>query len=101
MLPYEEPVELCHAQYWVPSPMLLYPCAVAMTYCALSLPLAVVFPKCEAARTASAANCDCLGLDGAALALSYQYSTKMNDGSPAGVLEVLQNTVPLATLWQY
>src|SRR5215469_10471837 len=70
-LPYEELVELCHAQYCVPNPLALAPCAVAITYWTLAFEELLVLPKCAAARAASAANCDCFGLDGAALALSY------------------------------
>src|SRR5713101_2273543 len=94
-------VELCQAQYCVPKPVALFPCAVAITYCTLALLLEVVFPKCWAALTASAASCDCLGRDGAEDALSYQKPTRLPAGLPAGVPAPLQNRVPLGTPWQY
>src|SRR5690349_19543995 len=90
-------VELCQAQYCVPNPDALLPCAVAITYCTLALLLEAVFPKCWAARTASAASCDCLGRDGAEDALSYQNPARIPVGLPAGVPAPLQNTVPLDT----
>src|SRR5215472_17485538 len=77
MLPYDELVALCHAQYCVPNPLALFPCAVAITYCTLALLEEVVLPKCAAAFTASAASCDWEGCEGAAEALSYQTSAKM------------------------
>src|SRR5215475_12875391 len=100
-LPYEELVELCHAQYCVPNPLALAPCAVAITYWTLAFEELFVLPKCTAARAASAANCDCFGLDGAALALSYQYPARIPTVFPADVPTPLQNVVPLATPWQY
>src|SRR5579875_3094224 len=72
-----------------------------MTYCTLALLVAEVLPKKAAARTASAASCDCVGLDGAAAALSYQAATKIPVWLPAGVPAPLQKYVPLATPWQY
>src|SRR5215471_10742313 len=100
-LPYDEFDELCHAQYCVPNPVALAPCAVAITYCTFALLAAVVLPKCAAARAASEAICDCLGLEGAALWLSYQYPARSPTGFPAAFPAPLQKIVPLATPWQY
>src|SRR5579863_6134584 len=100
MLPDEELVALCQAQYCVPNPVALFPCAVAITYCTLALLEAVVLPKWLAAFTASAASCDCVGCVGAAEALSAQELVKMPSGLPAGV-PLVQNTVPLPTPSQY
>ncbi len=58
MLPYDELVALCQAQYRVPNPLALFPVAVAITYWTLALLPAVVLPKYAAAFTASAASCD-------------------------------------------
>src|SRR5712691_10321146 len=101
MLPEDELVELCHAQYCVPNPLALFPVAVAITYWTLALLPAVVLPKCTAAFAASAASCDCEGRDGARDALSYQKPAKMPVGLPAAVPAPLQKMVPLATPWQY
>src|SRR5579864_4693635 len=101
MLPYDELVALCQAQYCVPNPVGLFPCAVAITYCTLALLEEVVLPKCAAAFTASAASCDCEGCDGAAEPLSDQTPAKMPGGLLLGVPLLLQNRVPLPTPWQY
>src|SRR5579863_5311509 len=82
MLPNDELVALCQAQYCVPNPLALFPVAVAITYWTLALPEAVVLPKCAAALTASAASCDCDGRDGAEVALSGQTPAKMPDWLP-------------------
>ena len=93
-MPTVELVELWYAQYCEPKPLELFPVAVAITYCTLALLEALLLPKYCAALTASAAICDWRGLDGAALALSFQTPAKMPDGLPAAVPEPLQKTVP-------
>src|SRR5438046_1343501 len=96
-------MELCHAQYCVPNPLALLWVAVLMTYWAVALDEVVVFPKCAAAATASAASCDWVGLDGAADALSNQ--TPPAARTPAGLVACVPAlphvTVPAATPWQY
>src|SRR6516225_6698692 len=94
-------VELCHAQYCVPKPLALLPVAVLMTYCTWVFELALVLPKCAAALAASAANCDCVGRDGAAEPLSYHEPPYTPLGLTACVPEEPQVTVPEATPWQY
>src|SRR5262249_53215757 len=74
---------------------------VAITYCTLALLEDVVFPKCCAAFTASAANCDCDGCLGAAVASSRKMPPNIPAWFPAGVPRPLQNAVPAATSWQY
>lgn len=74
---------------------------MAITYWTEALLAAAVLPKCCAARTASAAICDCLGFDGAELALSAQTPVKIPVLLPACVPKVPQVTVPVATPWQY
>src|SRR5579884_1775869 len=100
MFPYEDEVELCHAQYCVPKPEALLPCAVAITYCTVSLTAELVLPKCAAARTASPASCDWVGDDGAAEPLSDQTPARVTP-FPACVPLDPQVTVPAATPWQY
>src|SRR5579871_6662601 len=100
MLPYDELVELCHAQYEVPKPLALFRVAVAMMYCALALKLALapVFPKWAAARTASPASCDWRGWDGAALLLSYHtMTTPVGLPISAACPALLQEVVPVGT----
>ena len=47
MLPYEDEVELCHAQYAVPKPDALLLCEVAITYCTVVVrAVELVLPKC-------------------------------------------------------
>ena len=75
MLPYEDEVELCQAQYCVPKPEALLPCAVAITYWTEPFELELVLPKCPAALTASAASCDWVGCAGAAAAPSPHVAT--------------------------
>src|ERR1700758_2931819 len=101
MFPAEDEVELCHAQYCVPKPELLLLCAVAITYCTDAFELEVVLPKCPAALTASAASCDCVGLDGAAEPLSLKVPARIPLGFPACCPDVPHVIVPLATPWQY
>src|SRR5579859_3537828 len=101
MLPAEELGELWEAQYCVLKPPELLAVEVAITYCTLALLAAVVLPKWLAARTASAAICDCRGRLGADELLSYQTPAYMFAWLPAGVPAPLQNTVPVATPWQY
>src|SRR3954453_13058289 len=101
MLPDEDEVELCHAQYCVPKPEALLLCAVAITYCTVLLATELVLPKCPAALTASAASCDWVGCCGAAVPLSLNVPTQIPLGFPAAFPAPLQKTVPLATPWQY
>src|ERR1700674_289050 len=101
MVPYELEVELCHAQYWVPKPLELFPVAVLITYWVVVLLPAAVLPKCAAAAMASLASCDWVGLLGAAAALSYQMPARTPVGFPAWVPLEPQKTVPEATPSQY
>jgi hypothetical protein len=70
MLPADDEVELCQAQYCVPKPDELLPVAVAITYCVELFEPDAVLPKWAAALTASAASCDWVGCEGAAEELS-------------------------------
>ena len=97
MLLTDELVALWYAQNCLLNPLELFLVAVAITYCTLALLPAVVLPKCCAALTASAANCDWRGLRGAVVALSAQTLAKMLLGLPAAVSASLQNTVLLLT----
>jgi len=94
-------IELCQAQYCVPKPLDLFPVEVLITYCTVLLLPAAVLPKKAAARVASAASCDCVGVAGAALALSYQTPARTPAGLVAAVPAPLQKVVPVATPWQY
>src|SRR4051812_19456013 len=75
--------------------------AVLITYCTVVLLAAVGLPKCAAAAIASAANCDCVGVVGAADPLSNQTPASTPVGLVAWVPEVPQDVVPEATPWQY
>jgi hypothetical protein len=104
MFPYELEVELCQAHHCVPNPVMLLPVAVLITYWTWAFDAAVVLPKCAAAATASAASCDWVGWDGAALALSNQIcvdALKTPVGFVACVPLEPQLVVPLATPSQY
>src|SRR4051794_33019179 len=101
MLPDVEDVELCHAQYCVPKPEALLPCAVATMYWTVALVLAVVWPKGGAARVASAARSDWLGRDGAGVPVSRQVPPRTPLGFPACAPLVPHVIVPVATPWQY
>ena len=83
MLPEDELVALCQAQYCVPNLLALFPVAVAITYWTLALLAAVVLLKSPAALTASDASWDCDGRDGAEVVLSDQTPAMMPDELPA------------------
>src|SRR5690242_556275 len=93
--------ELWYAQYCVPKPLELLRVAVLITYWTWVFALAVVLPKCEAARTASLPSWLWVGCAGAALALSNQTPPRTLSGLVACVPDEPQVTVPVATPWQY
>src|SRR6476646_3417210 len=102
MLPADELVELCHAQYWVPKPVALLPVAVLITYWTCVFAPAVVLPKCAAALTASAASWLCVGWLGAAAPPSNHVPPRrLPPGFTAWTPLVPQVTVPDGRPWQY